>query len=374
MTLFVLVENIRLVKHGVFRVMRSGDASHAGGSSLAGQIVCRQTVVSRNLRQRLLGNRAREALGSGLALGLAGGDGACLATALDTLVAVFIVLVEVLKELLIFLGDITIGDTLGKQGNESLDGLLVEIVLVCLHVAELGKGLVAVIELADKGLHALVSLFVGAHVATLSKGLSADTAAKGLLASVAAHVRLEVTSLREGEAAILLVANVGLGASVSAAVDVQMSFLNKALVAAGAIANPFLLGLVLSRCSSAARGGRLSVVSTRGMNRSRPLRSLEVGLRLLSLDSLHQLVDLGIEVDSVSRVDGFVVSNRLSVGGRVRGNGRAAVGCQRLAASGRRRNLHLVERLRVALKDHAALIQLGQLTLLVIIVERRANG
>ena len=372
-TVLVLVENICLVEHGVLRIVRSGDTGHTGSGGLAGQVVGRQAVVSGNLRQRLLRNRAREALGSGLTLGLAGGDGACLATALDTLIAVLIMLVEVLKKFLVLLGNITLSGEPGKHGNESLDGVLVEIVLMRLHVSELGEGFIAVIELADKRLHTLVSLLVGADVATLSKGLPAETAGEGLLASVAAHVRLEVASLRECEATVLPGADVGLGAGVGAAVDVQMSLLYEAFVAHGPIANPFLLGLVLSRCGGASGSRRLSVVGTRGVSRSWPLGSLHVGLGLFFLDSLHELVDFGLEVDSVSRVDGFVVRNRLGVGDRVRGNGRAAVGCQRLAASGRRRNLHLVERLGVALKDHAALIKLGQLTLLIFIVKRRAN-
>lgn len=73
-----------------------------------------------------------------------------------------------------------------------------------LHVSKLGEGLVAVVELADIGLESLVRLFVRTDVAALSKSLSADSAAEGLLASVAAHVSLEVSALGKGKTTVVL--------------------------------------------------------------------------------------------------------------------------------------------------------------------------
>lgn len=43
---------------------------------------------------------------------------------------------------------------------------------------------------------------------------------------------------------------VGLGSVVCAAMDIQMSLLHEALVAAGTITDPFLLGLVVGRSGS----------------------------------------------------------------------------------------------------------------------------
>lgn len=375
-TVLILVEDVLLIKHGVLGVVGSGDAGHGRSSGLARQVVCSEAVVVlRDLGERLLGNKAGEALGSGLALGLASSDSAGLATALDSLVAVLVVLLKVLKQLAVLLGDVVSARKLDEELGKVLDGLLVEVVLVSLHVTELREGLVAVIKLADIGLHALVSLLVGADVATLSKGLSTDAAGEGLLAGVAAHVSLEIATLGEGEATVLLGADVGLGSSVSAAVDVQVSLLDEALVAAGTIANPLLLGLVLGR-SNAAGSGRLGGIGTGSVGRSRALGSLKLGLRLPPLDSLHELVNVGLEVDLVIRVDGLVVGDSLGVGSGVRRDGGAADGGERLAAAGWRRNLHLVDGLGVTLEDHGAALVgvLDGALVLVIVAEWRANG
>ena len=76
-----------------------------------------------------------------------------------------------------------------------------------LHVAKLREGLGAVVESANIGLEALVSLLVRADVATLSKRFPADSAAKRLFTSVATHVSLEITTLRKSEATVLFGTN-----------------------------------------------------------------------------------------------------------------------------------------------------------------------
>lgn len=277
-------------------------------------------VVARVSRKRLLGDVSNVSVGSGdlLRLGLASSDGAGLAAALDALVAVLVVLLEVLEELALVLGDLACAGKVDEETGEALEGLLVKVVLVRLHVAKLGEGLVAAVEDADVGLLALVRLLMGANVAALSKELTADAAGEGLLASVAAHVRLEVAALGEGETAAFAGADVGLGAGVSAAVDVEMSFLDEALVAARTVANPLLLGLVVRRSNRAhivRRDGAAGIVHAGSRNRSRALgNDLLISL---SLDGLHKLVNVGLEVDSVSRVDGLVVGDALGVGTRV---------------------------------------------------------
>lgn len=114
---------------------------------------------------------------------------------------------------------------------------------------------------------------------------------------------------------------IGLGASVCSAMDIEMRLLHKALVAIGAIANPLLLRLAFSRsrCSTlscAARAGRLSGLRPRSMSRSRALRGLLCfGL---GLNGLHELVDIGLKVDSVFGVDSLVESNPLGISSGVR--------------------------------------------------------
>lgn len=268
-----------------------------------------------------MGDWAREALRSGLALGLASSNSACLATALYSFVAVLVMLIKVLKERLVLLRNLTLGSKLGKHAGESLDSFLVEVVLVRLHIAELGKGLVAVIKFADVRLHALVSLFMRANVATLGKRLSTNATAKRLLSGMTTHVCLEIATLGKGEATVFLVANIRLGTSVSTAVNIQVRLLNEALVAAWTIANPLLLGLAVSKSRSAAGSGGLGVVSARCESRSRSLTSLNSGLGLPSLDCLHELVNIRLKVDSVAGVNRLVVSNRLGIGSRVRRDG-----------------------------------------------------
>lgn len=266
-------------------------------------------------------NWAREALRSGLALGLASSNGACLATAFYSFVAVLVMLIKVLKERLVLLRNLTLSSKLGKHAGESLDSFLVKVVLMRLHIAKLGKGLVAVIEFADVRLHALVSLFMRANVATLGKRLSTNATTEGLLPGMTTHVCLEVATLGKGEATVFLVANIWLGTSVSTAVNIQVRLLNEALVAAWTVANPLLLGLTVSKSRSAAGSGGLGLVSARSESRSRSMRSFNPGLGLSSLDSLHELVNVCLKVDSVFGVNRLVVSNRLRIGSRVRRDG-----------------------------------------------------
>lgn len=75
-----------------------------------------------------------DALCSALALGLSGSDGACLAATLNTLVAVLVVLLEVVKQLLVLLGNVVLSNKLDEHRSEVLQGLLVEVVLVSLGV------------------------------------------------------------------------------------------------------------------------------------------------------------------------------------------------------------------------------------------------
>lgn len=325
-------------------------------------------VVARVSRERLLGDVSNVSLGSGglLGLGLASSDGAGLAAALDTLVAVLVVLLEVLEELALVLGDLAGAGKVDEEAGEALEGLLVEVVLVRLHVAELGEGLVAAVEDADIRLLAFVRLLVGANVAALSKELAADAAGEGLLASVAAHVRLEVSALGEGEAAALAGADVGLGTGVSAAVDVEVSLLDEALVAVGAVANPLLLGLLVGsscRAHVVRRDRAAGIVHTGSRDGSRALSNgLLLGLRL---DGLHKLINVSLKVDSVSRVNGLVVSDVLGVGagvgaGRANGDSRAA-SCR----SGRGK--------QVTLESHHGRLAVHG-SVLVLSAEGRANG
>lgn len=80
---------------------------------------------------------ASSSLRTSLGLGLSFSDGAGLAAALDSLVAVLIVLLEVLKEITMLLRDLALSEKLDKERSEVLQGLLVEVVLMGLHVAKL---------------------------------------------------------------------------------------------------------------------------------------------------------------------------------------------------------------------------------------------
>lgn len=107
--------------------------------------------------------------------------------------------------------------------------------------------------LFSQTLYELVSLFMKANVVTLCKCLAATATAKGSLPCVAAEVFLEVATLGKCKATAYLEANIWLGSTgVRTAVNLQVSFLNKTLAAAGSIANPFLLGFLVGQGSSAA--------------------------------------------------------------------------------------------------------------------------
>lgn len=103
-----------------------------------------------------------------LALSLS--NGASFTSALDSLVAVLVVSSKVLEQFTVCLWDLIAGvEDVSESGGQILEGLLVEVVLVGLHVAKLGKGLVAVIQSADERFHALVGLQMRADVASLRK-------------------------------------------------------------------------------------------------------------------------------------------------------------------------------------------------------------
>lgn len=58
---------------------------------------------------------------------------------------------------------------MSEFGGKIFECLLMEVVLVGLHVTQLGKGLVAVVQSANERLHALVGLHMCANVAALRK-------------------------------------------------------------------------------------------------------------------------------------------------------------------------------------------------------------
>lgn len=126
-------------------------------------------------------------------LWLPGGDGPGLASALDSLVAVFVMLLEVLEKLTMLVRYFPRLSKLDKHGCEILQSFLMKVVLMGLHVAKLREGLVATIQSAHEGFETLVCFLVGSYIATLSKCLAANTAGVGLLPGVATHVSLQMT-------------------------------------------------------------------------------------------------------------------------------------------------------------------------------------
>lgn len=97
---------------------------------------------ARMRRKGLLGDMGHDSVGgsslrASLGLGLSLSDGAGLATSLDALVAVLVVLLEVLKEVTVLLGDLALLEKLDKESSEVLQSLLVEVILMCLHIAKL---------------------------------------------------------------------------------------------------------------------------------------------------------------------------------------------------------------------------------------------
>ena len=65
-----------------------------------------------------------------------------------------------------------------------------------LHVAQLGKGLVAVVQSANERLHALVGLHVCADITSLSEATATLLTGVGALASMTTHVSLCITVSR----------------------------------------------------------------------------------------------------------------------------------------------------------------------------------
>lgn len=195
--MLVIVEHIRVIMLWLEHVKIARDVGCSGTGH--GRL---RELVGHNGGNR--GPRGLRAASVAIATSrLPGGNCASLPTAFDTLVAVLIVLLEVSKEVAVFVRDATHLDELDKHASEVLKRFLVEVVLVSFHVAQLREGLVAIIKSANERLETLVGFFVGADIPSLGKGLAANTARVWFFASVATHVRLEVSTLGKGEAAVV---------------------------------------------------------------------------------------------------------------------------------------------------------------------------
>jgi len=119
-------------------------------------------------------------------------------------------------------------------------------------------------------------------------------------------------------------AHIGLVSSVSPTVDVEVSLLDKALVAVWPIASPFLCWFAF--CSSRSRalpessqvlraGDRLGTSRLRGCTcNANGLLILLIAL----LDGLHELVNISLKADLVRGIDGLVVDDRLGRGIKIR--------------------------------------------------------
>ena len=110
---------------------------------------------------------------------------------------------------------------------KSADGLLVELILVTLQVAELSELLVAFVKTAGKRLCCCVHDLVCSYITALSERLSAKLAAIRTLASVTTLMCLEVSELGETLTTAGLFANERLDASVCPCVDLKMCLLIK---------------------------------------------------------------------------------------------------------------------------------------------------
>lgn len=111
-------------------------------------------------------------------------------------------------------------------------------------------------------------------------------------------------------------------ASMSSAVNIEMSLLNEALMAIWAVANPLLLGLsLLSRSrvvAGACRGlGVHDNISFCGVSGCQCLPGSILILFILSLNSLHKLINFSLKVNAISWVNCLVVGDSLVVSGWV---------------------------------------------------------
>ena len=152
--------------------------------------------------------------------------------------------------------------------------------------------------------------------------------------------------------------------SMGAAVNIQMSLLGEALIAIGAIADislPRQLGLVLIR-GRQPRTNLTCLVEAhlRGWRHPRCWWLLPCvdSVSGFFLDSLHQLIHLGIKADLVLRINSLVGSDILSRNGWIRGHG--SCGGNLGVTSSWRMHLVFVEMLRVpGVGDSSPVIALG---------------
>lgn len=214
-------------------------------------------------------------------------------------------LLEVFEKILIVSGHLAVLRELHKHVCEFLERFFVKVVLMSLHIAQLRKRLVAIIEPADEGLQAFVCLLVGSKIPTLSEALATSSARERLFTCVASYVSLEVSSLRERKTAIFHGADVWSMAGVSASVNVAMRLLDKGLAAVGAIANPLFSRLPALCTKYGSTCGTVLWCS----RRCECLLTL-VG-RLCLLDGLHEFINIGSEADPIARMNGLIVSESL---------------------------------------------------------------
>jgi hypothetical protein len=120
-----------------------------------------------------------------------------------------------------------------KTIPQSTDRRDVEFVLMRFQVAQLGKMLPTLIQLASVRFRCCVNDFVSPHISMLGESLAADIAVVRSLAGVPSLVGFEVSELAEALAAVGLFAEEGLDAGVDAGVDVEVGLLAKGFVAAG---------------------------------------------------------------------------------------------------------------------------------------------
>lgn len=97
---------------------------------------------------------------------------------------------------------------LDKLLGKVLKGILVEVVLMGLHVTELGELLVTVVQNTNKWLQALVRLLVRLDITPLGECLVTFAALERLVPGVAALMSLQVAQLGEGETASSIITDI----------------------------------------------------------------------------------------------------------------------------------------------------------------------
>lgn len=230
---------------------------------------------------------------------------ASLPSALNSLVAILVVLLKVFEKVLVLPRHLAVLREPHEHVREFLQCLFVKVVLVCLHIAKLRKGLVAIIEPADKGLQAFVCLFMRAEVSTLSEALATCSAREWFFTRVTPYVSLEISSLRKRKATVFHGADIWSMAGVSASMNVAMRLLDKGFAAVWAIANPLFSRLpVLGTKYGSACGTVLGCP-----RRCKGLLAL-LG-RLCLLDDSHELINFSPEADPIARMNRLIISESL---------------------------------------------------------------